>query len=293
MFLSSSTSAMVCFIKRIPVAPPDADALVFGRLAFGTLEAEKGNILAWQGQALDATAQNVSGFRARCLLRGARWATLATGQGFEAGTQPFASLITHAVAPDGAVLMLLSSLAAHAGHLAANPRCAVMVTGRPENLNWQTAPRLTVMGHASIIDDPALRDYWLARHPYAALYAGFADFFLWRLAPVSGHFVSGFAQATELKASDLAPSPQAVAAVQAGERALLARCNTSHAEALNRVAHAAGATGPWRLLGVDVDGLDLVQDESVLRIAFPSPVADGEAARAALLQLLEVASRHF
>jgi putative heme iron utilization protein len=224
------------------------------------------------------------------MLRAARWATLATSQG---GAQPFASLITHAVAPDGAVLMLLSSLAAHAGHLAANPRCAVMVTGRPENLNWQTAPRLTVMGHAAVADDPALRDYWLARHPYASLYAGFADFFLWRLVPESGHFIAGFGQAIDLTAPDLAPHAHAVAAVQAAQAALLGYCNATHGEALNRLAHAAGAPGPWRLLGVDADGFDLVQDESVLRIAFPSPVADAETAQAALLRLLEAASRHF
>ncbi len=249
--------------------------------------------MAWQGQALDATAQNVSGFRARCLLRGARWATLATGQNAEAGTQPFASLVTHAVAPDGAVLMLLSSLAAHAGHLAANPRCAVMVTGKPENLNWQTAPRLTVLGHAAVAEDPALRDYWLARHPYAWLYAGFADFSLWRLEPQSGHFIAGFGQAIDLQAAALSPPPASTAALEAAQPALLAHCNAAHAEALNRLAHAAGASGRWCMLGIDTDGFDLVQDESVMRIAFPSPVHDGNSAQAALLHLLEAASRHF
>ncbi len=249
--------------------------------------------MAWQGQTLDATAQNVSAFQARCLLRGARWATLATSQGAQPGAQPFASLITPAVAPDGAVLMLLSSLAAHAGHLASNPRCAVMVTGSPENLNWQTAPRLTVTGHAAVVEDPALRDYWLARHPYAWLYAGFADFSLWRLTPQAGHFIAGFGQAIELRAPDLSPAPAATAAVDAAQPALLAHCNAAHGEALTRLAHTAGASGRWRMLGIDADGFDLVQDESVMRIAFPSPVADGNAAQVALLHLFEAAARHF
>ncbi len=254
---------------------------------------EKGNILAWQGQALDATAQNVSAFAARSLLRRARWATLATDLATSDGTQPYASLVTHAAAPDGAVLMLLSSLATHAGHLAANPRCAVMVTGEPENLNWQTAPRLTVMGVAETTDDPGLRAYWLARHPYARLYAGFADFFLWRLQPQSGLFVAGFGQASELRPTDLAPDPASVAALGAAQPGLIAHCNEAHGEALTRLAHAAGASGPWRMLGVDVDGFDLVQDETLLRIAFPAPVADGPAAQAALLHLIEASRRHF
>ena len=189
--------------------------------------------------------------------------------------------------------MLLSSLAAHAAHLAANPRCAIMVTGQPENLNWQTAPRLTVTGHAAISDDGALRYHWLARHPYASLYAGFADFFLWRLVPESGLFVAGFGQALDLGPHDLAPPPQATAALAEAQAGLVAHCNAAHEDALSRLAHAAGATGRWRMLGVDADGFDLVQDEAVLRIAFPAPVMDAPSAQAALLHLAEIAGRHF
>jgi hypothetical protein len=111
-------------------------------------------------------------FAARCLLRAARWGTLATN----AGNQPFASLVTHAVAPDGAVLLLLSALADHTRHLMDSPSCALMVTGAPAGPNWQTAPRVTVTGRAERVDDPAARAFWLARHPYAREYAVFTDF---------------------------------------------------------------------------------------------------------------------
>ena len=66
-----------------------------------------------------------AGARARALMRGAAAATPAT----QAGGQPFASLVTPAVAPDGSVLLFLSTLSEHTRHLLAEPRCALLFTG--------------------------------------------------------------------------------------------------------------------------------------------------------------------
>jgi heme iron utilization protein len=221
-------------------------------------------------------------FTARCLLRAARWATLAT----DAGGQPFASLVTHAVAPDGAVLLLLSSLAEHSKHLVVSPRCAVMVTGAPAGPNWQTAPRVTVTGQAERVDDPAARAYWLARHPYAREYAGFSDFSLWQVLPEQAMFIAGFAQAMRLPAGALLVPAGAVSAIAAMSKSLVAASNADHQASINRLAHAAGGRGQWRLLGIDTDGLDLLQDDTVLRVAFARPAVGAEEARASLTGLL-------
>jgi putative heme iron utilization protein len=215
-----------------------------------------------------------AGFAARCLLRQSRWASLAT----QSEGQPFASLVTHAVAPDGAVLMLLSAMAAHCRHLTAEPRCALMATGAPDNLNWHTAPRITVTGRAARLDDRDTRRFWVARHPYARLYADFSDFSVWQVIPDSGLFIAGFGQIANVAAADLACPAGAVAA-------LAAFGALPDADA-TRLAHRAGSGGRWQLLGIDPDGLDLTQDETVLRIAFPAPVQDAAGARAALRRLL-------
>ncbi len=240
---------------------------------------------------MNAIAQPETPFAARCLLRGARWATLATAR----DGQPFAGLVTHAVAPDGAVLILLSALAEHTKQLVADPRCAVMVTGKPEagNENWQTAPRLTVSGTAAQTTDPALRRRWLARHPYAHLYADFMDFSLWRLVPAEALFVAGFGRIARLDAAALCPDPAAVAALATVEVALLNHCNASHHESLNRLAHASGARGQWRMVGVDTDGIDLAQDETVLRVAFDAPVCDAAGVEAAVQRLAAAGWRGF
>ena len=219
---------------------------------------------------------------ARLLLRATRQASLATvGDG-----QPFASLVTPAVGPDGAVLMLLSGLSEHTRHLRAEPRCALLFAGASTDENPQTASRITISGVAQLSGDPSLKAYWLARHPYAALYAGLPDFALWRIMPESGFYVGGFAMARRLPGEALRSPPDHVAAIAAAEAAIIAHCNADHAGSLAELAARHGRTGPWLMLGVDCDGFDLLQDHAVLRLGFPQPVHDAAGVRSALIALL-------
>ena len=223
---------------------------------------------------------------ARALLRAARAGTLATsGDG-----QPFASLVTPAAAPDGSVLLLLSGLSEHTRHLRDEPRCAVMVAGQPTEPNPQTAPRLTVTGLAAPEPDPALKARWVALHPYAAFYAGFGDFQLWRVVPKAGLYIGGFASATRLRQADLAWDPAAVEEVAAAEPGVLAHCNDDHADALDRIAAARGADGPgWRMAACDVDGCDLAREDLVLRVPWSATAADAGGIRAELVRLTKIA----
>ena len=193
-----------------------------------------------------------SAWPARCLLRAARSGALAS----QADGQPFASLVTPATAADGAVLLLLSDLAEHTRHLRADPRCAVLVSGPSQGANPQTTPRLTVTGTAEPTDDPALQARYLAIHPYAALYAGFGDFHLWRLAPAAGLLVGGFGRAARLRAASLLPDPAAVAAMAAAQAELMAGTNREHPGLLARLAGAAGGEA-WEVVTIDVDGCDV------------------------------------
>jgi putative heme iron utilization protein len=217
-------------------------------------------------------------WEARKLLRAARAGTLASS----ADGQPFASLVTPACAPDLSLLLLLSSLSEHTRHLRADPRCSILAVGTPDGSNPQTAPRVTVTGLAEVVDDPALKSRYLSIHPYAQMYAGFGDFSIWRVRPVGGLFVGGFARATRLRAADLAPDASAVAAIAAAEAGIMAHCNTDHPDAL---AVIAGRPGAWRMVAVDVDGCDLADGERVVRIPWSAPVADPDAVRRELIQL--------
>lgn len=232
----------------------------------------------------DAKAEQI--WQARCLLRAARVGTLATAR----DGQPYAALVTPATAPDLSILLWLSTLSEHTRQLAAEPRCALLVTGAATDKNPQTAPRLTITGLAGQIDDPALKARWLAVHPYAALYADFADFALWQITPMAANLVGGFARATRLRQAQLAPDPASVATIAAAAADIAGHCNADHPDALAAIAQAAGGpTLPWRMVSVDVDGFDLAAGDTTLRIAFAAPVATAHDVRRELIHLARAA----
>lgn len=225
-------------------------------------------------------------FEARRLIRGAASATLAT----QAAGQPFASLVTPATAPDLSILLLLSSLSEHTRQLRAEPRCALLFQGSPVETNPQTAPRVTVTGLAVPVPEaevPALKARFLARHPYAALYADFGDFALWRVTPGGAQLVGGFARAMRLRPSDLLPDPAAAAAIAAAESRILDHMNADHAGAVAAIATRllGGAEGPWRMVALDPDGADLALGERVCRLNFNLPASDAAAVRAELIRV--------
>jgi len=222
--------------------------------------------------------EQAPGWEARKLLRAARAGTLASS----AQGQPFASLVTPACAPDLSVLLLLSDLSEHTRHLRADPRCSVLVVGVPESANPQTAPRITITGLAEPAADPALKARYLTVHPYAASYADFGDFALWRIRPLSGLLVGGFARAARLRTADLTPDAASVAALAPAEADIMAHCNADHPDAL---AAIAGSKGDWRMVAVDIDGCDLAEGERVIRIHWSAPVSDPGGVRGELIRL--------
>jgi len=227
---------------------------------------------------------NAQGFEARCLARGARGAVLAT----QAAGQPFASLVTPAFSAGFEALLLLSSLSEHTRQLQAEPRCALLLTGPATGPNPQTAPRLTLTGLAAPVpaeEVAALKARWLAWHPYAALYADFGDFALWRITPGGAQLVGGFARAVRLRVAEIMPDPAMVARVAAAAESIVAHMNEDHAAAVLAIATGllGGAAGPWRMVAVDCDGADFALGEEVRRLPWPAPAADADAVREALI----------
>jgi putative heme iron utilization protein len=223
------------------------------------------------------------GLTARQLMRAVSSATLATAG---EGGQPFAALVTPAIAADGAILLLLSALSEHTRQLGRDPRCALLFQGMAEGPNPQTTPRISVTGLAVRVEDAALKARWLVHHPYAAFYADFTDFGLWRMAPGGGLLVLGFGSAHRLRAAQLAPDPTAVAALAAAEAEIVGQMNTDHADALAAIATARGGRpGAWRMANLSPDGCDLIRDEAeeVGFLPFPAPVGSPNDARAALV----------
>jgi putative heme iron utilization protein len=227
---------------------------------------------------------------ARDLLRAARVATLATSDGM----QPYAALVTPACMPDLSVGLLLSELALHTAHLRANPQCALFCMADPAPgpalANPQTRARLSLTCRAGPDPDPALRDRYLRLHPYAALYADFADFYFWRLQISRAQLVQGFAQAHAVSAADLVPTPDATAVLQAAEPGVLQHCNSVHPDSMRLLGFVfGGVEDAWKLVAVDQDGADLMAPSARVRLTWSRPVASADDLHQALVTLVDQA----
>jgi len=224
---------------------------------------------------------------ARQLLRSLDKASLATSL----DGRPYASLVLVATAPDGAPLVLISQLAQHTMNIAALPDVALLLDGTAGLDEPLTGPRVTLMGRAAVTDDADLRARFLARHPSAALYADFADFQLYRIVVERAHLVAGFGRIHWIAAAELLPP--GIGALATAEAALLRRLNETEAAAIALCARALlGREGDgWRLTGIDAEGADLRRGGAVARLQFAPPVADADAAFAAVTGLVAQARR--
>ena len=148
-----------------------------------------------EGEGNDRRSSVKSRACAALLLAGGA-ASLAT---LSADGGPFASYVVTAPAADGAPLMLLSDLAEHTKNLMRDPRASLLFVREPEpGAEAMTALRLTLTGRCLQGRRSRSAARYVARHPDAARYAGFADFALYRFEIEAGHLVAGFGRIVAL-----------------------------------------------------------------------------------------------
>lgn len=217
--------------------------------------------------------------------RSAALATLMAGRG-----APYCSLVNVASAADGAPLLLISGLAVHTKNILADPRVSLMIDERKEGDPLEGA-RIMLMGHAARTDDEAARRRYLARHPDAEMYAGFADFAFYRIALDAAHLVAGFGRIVDLTPADILTDLDDAAALVAAEPDVIAHMNADHADTCRLYAtKLLGADdGDWRCVGGDPEGLELQNGRAARRLTFPQPVRSPGALRLMLKQLAEQA----
>lgn len=229
---------------------------------------------------------------ARGLLRSLDRASLGTlmrPDAPDAGA-PYTSLVLVAVDHDASPLLLISTLADHTKNLAANPALSLLFDGTAGLDEPLTGPRVSVQGTASKTDDERLKARFVARHPGAAMYAGFKDFAFWRVTVSRAHLVAGFGKIHWLAADDILYRQPAPALGEA-EAGILEHMNADHADAVQLYAtRLLGREGDgWTMTGVDPEGADLRRGGTVLRLPFAKPVTNAEEARVELVRLVKQA----
>jgi putative heme iron utilization protein len=138
------------------------------------------------------------------LIRGERVAHLATlRQG-----APMASMTLYLPeAGFAGFLVHVSRLAWHTQDMGRDPHVALSISetddGRADPF---TLKRLSIRGTAVNLEiqQPLLKESWLARFPEQAINFELADFSFWRIAPRDARFVAGFGRIHNLSAAELA-----------------------------------------------------------------------------------------
>lgn len=229
------------------------------------------------------------GARARRLVRVADRAALATALGD--GGWPYASLVLTACGHDAAPLVLISDLAEHTRNVAADSRASLLFDDTAGLDSPLTGARATVLGRLVRADDPGLTARYVARHPDAADYAGFADFALYRMEVERAHLVAGFGEIHWIEAAEVSFDSATMAGLAAAEDGIVAHMNADHAGAIQLYATVLmGLTGEgWTMTGIDPEGADLRRGGAVGRLDFGCIVATPEAARAELVRLVQQA----
>ncbi|MGE0108086.1 MAG: DUF2470 domain-containing protein, partial [Thiomonas sp.] len=111
----------------------------------------------------------------------------------------------------------------------------------------------------------------------------------YRLRVEDVRFIGGFGKIHWIRPERYAPP--AAPALAAAEEGILAHMNADHAHNLREYCrHVHGVEVlDAAMVGIDCDGFDVRADGHVLRVNFPEPVLDAEAARAALVELAKQA----
>jgi len=219
---------------------------------------------------------------AKRLLRESGKGALAT---LSSDGAPYASLVSVATAMDGAPILLLSRLARHTAHIAADPRASLLLEDASPRDPLEGA-RISLSGTLSPAEDPALARRFLARHPAAASYAGFADFGFFRMVLSGAHLVAGFGRIADLKKGDLLTDIADAASLAGAEEGSIAHMNEDHLDAIELYATKllGEAAGDWRIVALDPEGCDLMLAGRTRRLEFPERAADSATLRRILVK---------
>lgn len=226
--------------------------------------------------------RSFTGTEMRLILRRARIGTLSTLSADDGG--PYGSLANIATDVDGRPLLFVSRLALHTQNLLKDGRASIMVGEVPEKGDALVGQRISVMGQFEQVEDAALKQRYLARHPAATFYSEFPDFSLWRMTVARVHGVAGFGRIETLPAEEVFPTVPGFAELAFSA---LEHMNEDHAPAIQLYAQKLlkRSEEGWTMAAIDTDGADLVHGQSSAYLPFPRPAVDADELRHVFAEL--------
>ena len=115
---------------------------------------------------------------------------------------PFGALVNVATDSAGFPVFLFSQLARHTKSLQVNPAASLLVADLPLAGDALTGFRATIVGEITK-GESELQGVYIAKHPYAEMYANFGDFGFWRMTPKMIYVVAGFGRIKSFTADEV------------------------------------------------------------------------------------------
>ena len=229
-------------------------------------------------------------FHSRQLVRAGRSAALSTILSSNDGW-PYTSFVTYATDQSCDLIFLFSDISDHTRNIKADPRVSVLVEQASSRKNPQTGQRVTLIGKIKKTKDANHTNRFLSCHPNAEMYAGFSDFNFYHMRAEQIHFIGGFASSFWHKDGEFQIKPKLAQLIKEAEADILAHMNADHADAIdlfaNKLLRRKGYG--WKMIGIDADGIDLIKNERLARLAFSSPLSNASDARVKLIALVSKA----
>jgi heme iron utilization protein len=120
------------------------------------------------------------------------------------GGAPFTTLVNVAADAKARPLLLMSALAHHSKCLAKDKRGSLMLHDPLVEADPMLTFRVTLLGSFEQVPHESTEKVFLARHPYAELYADLGDFSYWRMQAEHAHIIAGFGRAYGVRFADIA-----------------------------------------------------------------------------------------
>jgi len=226
---------------------------------------------------------------ARQMLRAHRYGVLSTlSKKFDG--YPFGSITPYLVDHDGSLLILISTLAEHTKNIQHDPRVS-LITHDQRDPHIQTQGRVTALGNAvSEPDRERVGPRYLRYFPQAQAYFAMHDFSFYRIRPMAIRYIGGFGRIHWAEMENYAVQPYPLIDQESG---VIEHMNTDHQDTMRNYCqhfHSYSALDV-AMLGIDIDGFDVLADDKLLRFDFAQPIIDAQQARTALVEMARVAKQ--
>lgn len=216
------------------------------------------------------------------LLRRAKSCVLSTLD--PASGYPLGSVTNIATMSDGTPFFFAAMLTVHARNVTADSRAALTMAqlGKGDAL---VQPRLGLVGRVEMLDGDlsVLQQRYLRRHPKGKLYLALPDARMFKFVIEGVHLGAGPGRnAARLTPADMLTDLAGAEELIDQEENLIAELNGARDLAERLALSVDLEPGRWKVVGIDPEGIDLVDGDETGRFNFKQRVTGAESLRAAV-----------